>query len=50
MCDVVAYCARQLYEPNNYMKRKGGNNFYTRLNNVSTKAVTTANNLGIVPL
>jgi hypothetical protein len=50
MCDVVAYCARQLYEPNNYMKRKGGNSFYTRLNNVSTKAVTTANNLEIVPL
>lgn len=27
MNDVVAYCLRQRYEPNNYMKRKGGHNF-----------------------
>ncbi len=31
MVDVVAYCARQLYEPNSYMKKKGGHNFYLTL-------------------
>lgn len=50
MSDVVAYCARQIYEPNNYMKKKGGNNFYHRLEKVSTKVVTTSNSLGIVEL
>jgi hypothetical protein len=38
--DVVAYCARQLFEPNAYMKKKGGHNFYKRLANVSLTVVS----------
>lgn len=48
MNDVIAYCVRQKYEPNNYMKKKGGHNFYTRLDKVVTKKVSTSNNFGIV--
>ncbi|GAB2515589.1 hypothetical protein GCM10027085_01840 [Spirosoma aerophilum] len=49
MNDVVAYCARQLFEPNAYMKKKGGTNFYKRLDKVSITAVTTRkDNMGIV--
>lgn len=49
MNDVVAYCIRQKFEPNNYMKKKGGNNFYKRLSNVSVRVVSKSNN-GIVEL
>lgn len=48
MADVVAYCARQLYEPNKYMKKKGGGNFYRRLNNVIVHQVAPRHPLGIV--
>ncbi len=48
MNDVLAYCCRQLYEPNNYMKSKGGHNFYQRLSNVIVRQVSSKNNLGIV--
>jgi len=48
MNDVAAYCARQIFEPNNYMKKKGGHRFYTRLNKVSLKVVSTKNQDGIV--
>ncbi|WP_236979319.1 DUF3800 domain-containing protein [Membranihabitans maritimus] len=50
MNDVIAYCVRQKYEPNNYMKKKGGHNFYKRLNNVTTRAVSRSNDLGIVEI
>lgn len=50
MNDVVAYCAKQLYDPNSYMKQKGGNNFYKRLTNVSLKVVSSKNPFGIVQL
>jgi hypothetical protein len=50
MNDVVAYCARQLYEPNAYMKKKGGVNFYKRLNNVALKVASKQNDIGIVLL
>ncbi|HEY8971378.1 MAG TPA: DUF3800 domain-containing protein [Puia sp.] len=50
MNDVVAYCAKQLYEPNSYMKRKGANTFYTRLDHVALKAVCRKNPYGIVEL
>lgn len=49
MVDVVAYCIRQRYEPNAYMRKKGGHHYYQRLNNVSVLAVSK-NNLGIVEL
>lgn len=29
--DVIAYFCHQQYEPNNYVKKKGGHNFYKRL-------------------
>ena len=48
--DVVAYCARQLYEPNKYMKRKGGHNFYKRLNNTIVKHAAPRHELGIVEI
>jgi hypothetical protein len=46
--DVIAYSARQIYEPNNYMKKKGGHNFYKRLDPVINKAATAKHPLGIV--
>ena len=48
MNDVIAYCIRQKYEPNGYMKKKGGQNFYKRLEKVVTKKVSSSNNFGIV--
>ena len=50
MVDVVVYFARQAYEPNNYIKKKGGKGFYkTRLSNVTnkhvTRSTTTINNI-----
>lgn len=50
MNDVVAYCVRQKYEPNAYMKKKGGHNFYKRLDNVVVKPVSRNNDLGIVEI
>jgi hypothetical protein len=47
--DVIAYCVRQKYEPNNYMKKKGAVNFYNRLSNIVVKVVSKSNN-GIVEL
>lgn len=48
MCDVVAYFCRQKYEPNAYVKKKGGHKFYDRLSSVVCQSVTKRNNLGIV--
>jgi hypothetical protein len=50
MNDVLAYCLRQKYEPNSYMRRKGGHNYYNRLENVITKQVTRKNDFGIVEI
>ena len=50
MCDVLAYCVRQKYGPNAHMKRKGGHNFYKRLNNVIVKEVSGKNEEGIVEI
>ena len=50
MNDVAAYSARQMYEPNSYMKKKGGHNFYKRLDNVSCKVVSKTNDFGIVEI
>jgi Protein of unknown function (DUF3800) len=40
MVDVVAYFAKQVYEPNNFVKAKGARTFYGRLNPVINKHVT----------
>lgn len=50
MNDVVAYMARQIYEPNSYMRKKGGGNFYGRMGNVLLKIVAKDNPLGIKEL
>lgn len=50
MNDVVAYCAKQMYDPNSYMKRKGGTKFYTRLSNVALTVASRKNPYGIVEL
>lgn len=42
--DVVAYFARQYFEPNRYIRHKGGRLYYKRfLNNVLNKKVTNKN-------
>jgi hypothetical protein len=46
--DVIAYCARQIYEPNAYMKKKGGVNFYRRLTPVILRQANPRHHLGIV--
>jgi hypothetical protein len=41
MVDVVAYFAKQHYQPNKYMRTKGGRHYYTRfLTNVVNRKVT----------
>lgn len=50
MNDVLAYCVRQKYQPNAYMKKRGGSNFYKRLNNVIVGEVTAKNSYGIVEI
>lgn len=37
MNDLIAYCVRQNFEPNAYMKKKGGHNYFQRLKNVVIK-------------
>jgi len=50
MSDVLAYCTRQKFEPNSYMRKKGGHNFYKRLRKTIVKNVTTKNQDGIVEI
>ncbi|MFS2189472.1 DUF3800 domain-containing protein [Mucilaginibacter sp. Mucisp84] len=41
LVDVVAYFARQHYEPNNFIKKRGARRYYElRLQNVTNKFVT----------
>jgi len=48
LTDVIAYMGRQMYEPNVYMKKKGGHRFYQRLSPVLNKAASNKNKWGIV--
>lgn len=50
MVDVVAYFVRQKYQPNSYIKKKGGHNYYNRLSNVAVTHVSRRNNFGIVEI
>lgn len=50
MNDVVAYFARQLYEPNAYMRRKAATRYYERLSQVNLRVVSHRNPLGIVEI
>lgn len=42
MCDVIAYCLRQKYEPNSYMKKKAATELYLKLDSVICKQVSGA--------
>lgn len=44
MNDVVAYFCRQMVEPNAYVRKKGGANYYTRLSKVLLYKVSKTNN------
>ncbi len=48
--DVVAYFAKQYYEPNKYIRTKGAKTFYERLSNVHCKVAAPKHPLGIVEL
>jgi len=48
--DVVSYSARQIYETNNYMRKKGGRNFYKRLLPVLVTQASRSNEYGIVEI
>jgi hypothetical protein len=50
MVDVIAYMARQLYEPNAYMRKQGGHNFYQRLQPIINPHATRKHALHIVEL
>jgi hypothetical protein len=45
MVDVVAYFARQAYEPNRYIRKKGARNYYGRLGSTINPYVTRQNTL-----
>jgi hypothetical protein len=40
MVDILVYFARQHYEPNNYIKKKGGKNFYQLIENIANPHAT----------
>lgn len=49
MTDVLAYFARQVYEPNMYIKKKGAKNYYGRLGvRINPYATKYSTNFGIV--
>lgn len=50
MNDVIAYFVRQLYEPNAYMRKKGGKNFYYNLSNIALQVASSSNNYGLVEI
>jgi hypothetical protein len=43
LADVVAYFARQMFEPNAYVRKKGATTFYTRLRPVINPHVSSGN-------
>jgi hypothetical protein len=45
MADVVCYFARQYYEPNRKIKKKGASKYYVSLHSVLNKYTTTTNTL-----
>ena len=50
LVDVVAYAARQLYEPNAYMRSKQGHNFYSRLRPVLNTYANRSHPLHLIQL
>lgn len=50
MVDVIAYCARQLYEPNKYFKKKDGDRFFYRLEPILCKVASASHPFGIVEI
>lgn len=51
MADVVAYFARQVYEPNKYVRRKGARTFYKKIQSITNPHATKySTNFNIVEL
>jgi hypothetical protein len=50
MVDVIAYCVRQLYEPNKYFKKKDGDRFFYRLEPILCKVASASHPFGIVEI
>ncbi|HKR05057.1 MAG TPA: DUF3800 domain-containing protein [Bacteroidia bacterium] len=50
MVDVVAYSLRQMYQPNSYLRKRGGAQFYARLLPVILKKASPRHPLGVVEL
>lgn len=48
--DVIAYAARQIYEPNVYLSSKGGRNLYQELDPILIKRASRTNPMGVVEL
>ena len=48
--DVISYAARQMYETNSYMRKKGGANFYKRLRPILITEASRTHELGIVEI
>jgi len=48
--DVISYSARQIYETNSYMKKKGGRHFYERLKPILVTEASRKHPLGIVEI
>jgi len=48
MVDVVCYFARQYYEPNKKIRKKGARKYYTLLYNVLNQHTTTNNQTNFI--
>jgi hypothetical protein len=50
MVDVTAYFLKQLYAPNNYIRKKGARNYFNRLSPILCKVASNTHPNGIVEL
>jgi hypothetical protein len=50
LADVIVYFAKQLYQPNKYIKEKSARNYYKRLDNVIIRQASPKNEYGIVEI
>jgi hypothetical protein len=50
LADVVAYFAKQLVAPSNFIREKGAANYFTRLAPINLITTTVTNPLGIIML
>jgi len=50
MADITAYFLKQLYMPNQYIRKKGARNYFLRLDPILCKVASKSNKYGIVEL